>query len=92
MKVPPNQRGVFPRAASAWIRLISKGENRDQIKNKMKTNGRRVTANTSQIRFFICSGNALKMLKLDYSHGVKEVGKKTHSKSRENEVNKQSRK
>ena len=41
----------------------------------MKTNEKRLTANTSQIRFFICSGNALKMLKLDYSCGVKEIGK-----------------
>ena len=41
MKVPPNQRGLFPRAASVSIRLRSKGENRDQIKNRMKaTEGR----------------------------------------------------
>ena len=36
MKVPPNQRGLFPRAASACIRLISKRENRESNKEQMK--------------------------------------------------------
>ena len=35
INVPPNQRGVFPRAASAWIRSISKEENSDKIKNRI---------------------------------------------------------
>ena len=36
MKVPPNQRGLFMRVTSVCIRLISKRENRDQIKNRWK--------------------------------------------------------
>ena len=86
MKVPPNQRGLFPLAASVSIRLRSKDENKDQIKNRIKTNGRRLTADTSHIRFFIWIGNALKMLKLDYSCGVTGVGLKTHSKAKDKEV------
>ena len=57
----------------------------------MKTNGRRLTANTSHIRFFICIGNALKMLKLNYLCGVKEDGqnkKKRTPNLSKNEVNK----
>ena len=65
MKVPPNQRGLFPTAASDWIRLLSKGENKDQIKNRLKTNEKRLTANASQICFLICSGNALKFFEIE---------------------------
>ena len=54
---------------------ILRSKYRSKIKNRMKKN-RRLTANTSHIRFFIWIGNALKMLKLDYSCGVKEAGKK----------------
>ena len=58
-------------------------------------NEKRLTASAkiSHIRFFICSGNTLKMSKLDYlcASGENEIGK-THYKSREIEVNKQSRK
>ena len=59
MMLPPNQREVFSRPASVWVRLRSKGENRGQSKNRMKTNEKRLTANTSQIHFFGWSGNAL---------------------------------
>ena len=63
-KVPPVQRGLSPRAALVWIRLLSKGEKQRSDKEQDESNGTRLTANSSQIRFFICSGDTLKVLKL----------------------------
>ena len=49
-------------------------ENERSNKEQSESNGRRLTANTSQVSFFIIIRNTLEMLSSDHLSGLKTIG------------------